>query len=1254
MSIDIKKIKKKESEIAQTIENIPIIKKNKTFIKVTIFLIIIFWLSIAVFINFYLYPNIDEYKPQIEAELSKSLAYQVKINKIEADWNLFRPEFTADEVVITDINKTITINNVKTTLSILPLLIGKAEIHEINLDFDTLLIEKKDSLVEINGIEINKILENQDSSSELLDHAKIILTANTLKYLDKNQSRKQIEISNVSLIWENNDKKHYFVLNGVSNDKSNGTFKLNGSWNQIANNFLDDEYEIKIETKNLSTKEYLKQLQINDKIRKGVLSGDINIVIAEHKIKTIIGNVKFEKFELFNKVDNIYTKIDNISTNIKYDHSIHNDNIRLENFLIKAIDNIELKIEKLDYNKSNEYSTISAEKFDVNQATLVYKTFHYLLADNTDKKYQFTGEGNINQLNVRFDNKEKNINKLLINGDNLSFTYQDRTYFNGISGKITYYDNKGNFSVSLKKSKIFTNKYLESDYVEIKSGKIDGDFELSKDINVNIKSSHLENDDLSLSTKGKYNLNMDRLKSDINYIGQIEITTDGRINNAKNLWKYMSVDATHELNNWLKMHIKGGEINKLSLTMNGELDSIPNCQKSSKDCFDLNFDINNTEFLIPTLNKVATHINGRYMQKNDDVLININDATTNTLVSRNSTIVINNASVKNRKITVKGNALGDNKEIISTISKIIPDKIKNIINESKFYGLGELDFNITYEDNILNYFAKYKTENSVVENNKIKIKDVHGEFTLKDNLIEHIDFKGSLWGNRIQVSGIKDLIKLEGKINTDELVNLYIGKNKYKVSGSPLVKAEYNIGSGIINMSSDLVGLKYDLTKDINKKQMSPLSLSTKLDLNKKTINAKIGSNYIAVYSYLDDKGYFGVDDRNLNLASISPKSIVLNFGGNLDLNSLLSGASGETTKGLNGFKIKLKAKDVLYGKSKYTDLSMDVEERENFYILKINSDQLVGTLRWKGGNNKNTYGTLSGDVDKFVITQNVDSDNNDKIEGYPDLDIKIKNLYWTNTLWGSVAMSASTKVVGNSSSWKVQPLSIKNSNDELNGMLIWNKNGTNSNTDFNFNLNSNNVGDFLSKLGSKNTVKGGKAVVKGQLTWKNSPVNYDTKTLNGSFNLNSKNGQFLKMEPGAGKLLGLLSLQALPQRFFLDFKDVFGEGLAYSSIEGDFTIKNGIMTTDNLEIDTSAARILMKGSVDLYKHTQDFKIEVRPSLSNIAAIGVTVINPIAGAATFLAGKVLKDPLSMLFSSVYHVTGTWANPEVDKKQIEKE
>ena len=134
------------------------------------------------------------------------------------------------------------------------------------------------------------------------------------------------------------------------------------------------------------------------------------------------------------------------------------------------------------------------------------------------------------------------------------------------------------------------------------------------------------------------------------------------------------------------------------------------------------------------------------------------------------------------------------------------------------------------------------------------------------------------------------------------------------------------------------------------------------------------------------------------------------------------------------------------------------------------------------------------------------------------------------------------------------------------------------------------------------------------------------------------------------GKLLGLISLQSLPRRLTLDFRDIFTDGLAFDTLEGKLSVKKGIMrTVEPLRIKGPAAQIEMQGETDLKNETQDLQVLVRPEFGGVAAVGAaTLINPVVGAAALLASTVLQNPISRLFSYRYHVTGTWNDPLVDK------
>jgi len=178
--------------------------------------------------------------------------------------------------------------------------------------------------------------------------------------------------------------------------------------------------------------------------------------------------------------------------------------------------------------------------------------------------------------------------------------------------------------------------------------------------------------------------------------------------------------------------------------------------------------------------------------------------------------------------------------------------------------------------------------------------------------------------------------------------------------------------------------------------------------------------------------------------------------------------------------------------------------------------------------------------------------------------------------------------------------------------------------------------------------VRRGSASLAGTLSWNGSPFTLDYPSLNGSLKLDAAGGQFAKLEPGVGRLLGILSLQSLPRRITLDFRDIFSDGFAFDSITGQFAVARGVMETKDLQIQGPSAKVFMGGSVNLGAETQNLKVRVQPAVGETLAVGAMIANPVAGAVAWVAQKILRDPLDQAFAFEYAVTGSWADPKVDK------
>jgi uncharacterized protein YhdP len=203
--------------------------------------------------------------------------------------------------------------------------------------------------------------------------------------------------------------------------------------------------------------------------------------------------------------------------------------------------------------------------------------------------------------------------------------------------------------------------------------------------------------------------------------------------------------------------------------------------------------------------------------------------------------------------------------------------------------------------------------------------------------------------------------------------------------------------------------------------------------------------------------------------------------------------------------------------------------------------------------------------------------------------------------------------------------------------------------TVMNFRLDIDDSGELLRRFGMADVIRRGKGRLEGQIAWIGSPLSLDYPSLNGQFNVNVASGQFLKADPGIAKLLGVLSLQALPRRLALDFRDVFSEGFSFDFIRGDVSINQGLAFTNNLQMKGVNAAVLMEGSADIAKETQNLTVVVVPEINaGTASLIATVINPAIGIGTFLAQYFLRRPLTQAATQEFHIDGTWANPKITK------
>jgi uncharacterized protein YhdP len=186
--------------------------------------------------------------------------------------------------------------------------------------------------------------------------------------------------------------------------------------------------------------------------------------------------------------------------------------------------------------------------------------------------------------------------------------------------------------------------------------------------------------------------------------------------------------------------------------------------------------------------------------------------------------------------------------------------------------------------------------------------------------------------------------------------------------------------------------------------------------------------------------------------------------------------------------------------------------------------------------------------------------------------------------------------------------------------------------------------GDLLAKLNFTEQLKETSATINAQLNWQGAPYQAGLANLNGNIELNLHEGRLSSIEPGFGRVLGVLAMAQWIKRLQLNFSDIYKEGLSFNHINGHFELSNGKATTHDLLVDAIPAKITLQGELNLVTQTLNQQISVIPKSSDAVPIAGTIVGSIATAIAQTVTGEYED--GYYLRSKYQVTGKWDNLEV--------
>ena len=233
----------------------------------------------------------------------------------------------------------------------------------------------------------------------------------------------------------------------------------------------------------------------------------------------------------------------------------------------------------------------------------------------------------------------------------------------------------------------------------------------------------------------------------------------------------------------------------------------------------------------------------------------------------------------------------------------------------------------------------------------------------------------------------------------------------------------------------------------------------------------------------------------------------------------------------------------------------------------------------------------------------------------------------------------------------RMDEFSSRGGKQRLSASGAWTGRGDAARTRLSAEVDSDDIGTLLAGLGLAGQIDDGKGRLGMALNWRGAPGDVALATLEADVALEARDGRLLEIEPGAGRVLGLLGIAQLPRRLTLDFRDFFEKGFAFDRIHGNVRVAGGVARTGNLAIQGPAADIHVSGSADLVAQRFDQTVEVLPKSGGLlAAVGAFAGGPVGAAVGAMANAVLDKPLQQAGARTYRVTGPWKSPKVETRE----
>ncbi|MFA4969220.1 MAG: YhdP family protein [Sulfuritalea sp.] len=870
----------------------------------------------------------------------------------------------------------------------------------------------------------------------------------------------------------------------------------------------------------------------------------------------------------------------------------------------------------------------------------------------------------------------------------------------GINGRIDGTEKGGTFKLEGQRATFELPTVFADPKLDLEAFSADLDWKAAAEgLQVNLRQASFHNKDAAGEANGNWHALLE---------GPGAIELDARLTrgSGESVWRYMPLAVGKNVRDWLRVAIIGGKATETTLKLRGDLRQFP-FRDGRGGVFEVRGKFHDATLKYAGSWPEITDIEGELLFAGQRMLITGKSGKIFGVGLREVRAEIADIERTEELLTVTGKAAGPTADFLRFIeASPVGERIDHFTEEMKAEGSGELDLKLKLPlrqlaNSGIDGSYRFDGNRLTVDNDLPPLAEVRGTLHFSANHLEARGIRGTLLGTPLNVdlrtTGDGNVqVNASGEVSIATLRRQFAHPVLDHLAGSAKWTGNVRVRkkSAEVKLSSNLVGLSSSLPEPFNKTATDALAFSFErkpppepaIRPGAKTTVARApaardtapgaagGITSGPVQDMLElslgralrfhvvrrhdstppaiTRGLLAVGDvsatlpeRNLLVAVNLPRINADFWRKLLQSNGAAQGES--VLPPLPAVQFDLRTAELNLLDKSFHDVRINGNRPEGTpgTRFELKSRELAGNFEW----NSTGGGKLSGRIAQFAIPEAVatpavlQAKATEVIDRIPALDITVDQLSFKERTLGSVRIAAENR----EGYWNTK-VDVKNDDGTLEATGRWRPSPTQPDTRIEFKLGAKSIEKLLARIGYPDTVRRGSANLTGNMSWTGSPFTIDYPTLGGNFTLAASGGQFAKLEPGVGRLLGILSLQSLPRRITLDFRDVFSEGFAFDSIGGQFAVARGVMETKDLQIQGPSAKVLMSGSVNLGAETQNLKVRVQPAVGESIAVGAMIANPLAGAVVWAAQKILRDPLDQAFAFEYAVTGSWADPKVEK------